>query len=66
MRWPWWAWILLVVPWMIILSMVGYIFWWLAGPKHKPIGRPEQSKSEVTVPHDTYQKLLKLKEKGKR
>ena len=59
MRWPWWAWILLVLPWTIILSMLGYVVWtfW---------PRPEPPKPAVTVPHDTYQKLLKLKEKGKR
>ena len=59
MRWPWWAWILLVVPWSIIFSMLGYVIWtfW---------PRPESPKPVVTVPHATYQKLLKLKGKGKR
>ena len=59
MRWPWWAWILLVVPWSIILSMLGYVIWtfW---------PRPELPKLHTKVSHDTYQKLLKLKEKGKR
>ena len=83
MRWPWWAWILLVLPWGIILSMLGYVVWtfwprpeppkpavtvphqWWCGGK-TPCACSPGWKREHAVPKDVYQKLLKLKEKGKR
>ena len=71
MAWPWWAWILLVVPWAIILSMLGYVIWTFWPKPAPPLPNAFQQvldhlKERPQSPAEVKAELLAIKKRHRR